>query len=113
MNPLAVLTRKAAKPYTCCECGRTIAKGERHETWQGAHEGMLATMRTCALCAAVRWHWFKKNGKNHGKIEATRLVVYVIGDLRASQVAAAKGDNEAIIKAYALKHGVQAGETLT
>lgn len=49
MNLLAVMTRVAAKPHKCCECGRVIAEG----------------------------------------------------------------DNEALVKAYALKHGVQAGATLT
>lgn len=46
--------RKAAKPYTCEECGDAIAKGDRYEYASGKTEGDFWTFRTCATCVEIR-----------------------------------------------------------
>jgi len=45
---------KARKQYTCCECGRAIVPGERHERTRGLWEGRWETYRTCVPCVALR-----------------------------------------------------------
>ena len=48
--------RRAAKAHRCCECGRTIEIGERHQYARGAMNGYWSAYRTCAHCdAAAEW----------------------------------------------------------
>lgn len=46
--------RKARKEHRCCECGRGIEVGERHEYMRGLYDGSWDTFRTCAHCIAAR-----------------------------------------------------------
>jgi len=46
--------RRAKKEYRCCECGETIAQGDRYEYVWGVWEGDQQTYRTCATCHAIR-----------------------------------------------------------
>jgi hypothetical protein len=48
--------RKAAKDHACCECDRTIVKGERYHYATGLMFDRWDTFRTCGQCAAAR-HW--------------------------------------------------------
>lgn len=45
---------RGRKAYRCCECGETIEKGERHESYAGCWEGEWTTHRTCLGCKAIR-----------------------------------------------------------
>ena len=40
----------AAKEHICCECGRTITKGERYHYAVGKSDGSLWTAKQCAHC---------------------------------------------------------------
>ncbi|MFA5053175.1 MAG: hypothetical protein WC565_03915 [Parcubacteria group bacterium] len=46
--------RKARKPHKCCECGDTIAKGQRYEHVSGLWDGNWDRHDTCATCVAIR-----------------------------------------------------------
>jgi len=46
--------RRARKPYRCCECGRNIAVGEKHEYARGASGGDFWAERTCLICSEIR-----------------------------------------------------------
>lgn len=49
-------TPKARKDHRCCECGRTIHKGERYHTQGGLNDGYFQWHKTCAHCTiAARW----------------------------------------------------------
>lgn len=45
---------KGRNNYSCCECGCTIPKGDRHESVSGKWEGDMRTFRTCLPCVALR-----------------------------------------------------------
>lgn len=45
---------RARKPHKCCECGREINVGERHEVFVARSEGQFFSKRTCAECQDVR-----------------------------------------------------------
>lgn len=47
-------TRIARKAHRCCECKRTIAKGEPYEYASGIWEDGALSFKTCAQCAAMR-----------------------------------------------------------
>ena len=47
-------TRKAAKAHRCCECRRTIEKGDAYHEVRGLWDGQWGTYRTCARCERVR-----------------------------------------------------------
>ena len=59
-NPEAykVLYRKARKEHVCCECLRSIKKGERYQYISGVWEGGPASYKTCRQCAAIRDDYF-------------------------------------------------------
>lgn len=44
----------ARKPHHCCECGMTIAKGEKYETVSGMWDGRCDRIKTCLPCVATR-----------------------------------------------------------
>ncbi len=44
----------ARKQHTCCECGLSIAPGERYERVEGCWEGTWSTFKTCDPCARIR-----------------------------------------------------------
>lgn len=46
--------RTARKDHRCYECGRTIARGERHEVHVAVDDYGITTCRTCAHCEAAR-----------------------------------------------------------
>jgi hypothetical protein len=48
----------ARKPWTCVECRRPIAKGERHERVGALHDGSWSTYRTCLGCVDIRRAFF-------------------------------------------------------
>lgn len=50
--------RKAAKPHRCCECGRTIAKGEQYTHSVGKMDDRMSTYRQCQHCV-VAAHWLQ------------------------------------------------------
>ena len=55
-------TRRARKPYRCCECQREISAGEQYEYATGVlngDDGWL-TMRTCQHCAAGPYDWLER-----------------------------------------------------
>ncbi len=45
---------KARKEHLCCECGRTIARGEQYENASGKTEGGLWRFHTCLTCGEIR-----------------------------------------------------------
>lgn len=48
--------RRAAKPHSCTECGRTIHRGETYRHIHGLCDGLWATHKICAHCgAAAAW----------------------------------------------------------
>lgn len=49
---------KAAKQHKCCECGRSIEKGEEYELVVGKWDGGLSTYKTCLICCEVRKAFF-------------------------------------------------------
>lgn len=49
-----VNVRRARKPHTCCECGRTIPKGAPYRRERGLWDDRWETYATCRLCASVR-----------------------------------------------------------
>jgi len=56
-------TRRAAKPYRCCECNRWIGKGERHRYATGLFDRNWIAYRMCAQCdEATRWLMAVCNG---------------------------------------------------
>ena len=44
----------ARKPHKCCECGETIAVGERYDSCRGKWDSGVQTMRTCLACVELR-----------------------------------------------------------
>ena len=44
----------ARKRHRCCECGSTIAKGERYQSVSGMWEGEFSHIKTCLPCAETR-----------------------------------------------------------
>lgn len=92
--------RAAGKAHRCCECGRTIAVGERHTYAAGKWDGTLDTFRRCAHCEAVWqalderlpcycWYW-------GGLYEDAGLPEY-LHDLRRAQT----GDYFAVMRRIA------------
>lgn len=47
-------TPRARKEHKCCECGRTITVGEKHQAASGKWDGDISTYRTCAECVEIR-----------------------------------------------------------
>jgi len=47
------VTRKAAKQHKCCECGKTIEKGEQYQYSSGIWDGRPASYKQCANCYSV------------------------------------------------------------
>jgi hypothetical protein len=47
---------RAAKQHICCECRRTIRRGETHHYLSGVYDGHWSSYRWCHHCqAAGRW----------------------------------------------------------
>jgi len=46
-------TVKGRKDHRCCECLRTIAKGERHQYVSGLWDGDFSQYRTCQDCLDI------------------------------------------------------------
>ena len=46
--------RKAAKQHKCCECGKTIEKGQDYQYVTMVFEGEFLTYKTCEKCADLR-----------------------------------------------------------
>lgn len=44
----------ARKEHQCCECDRTILKGETYEYVSGVWSGKFSTYKTCLRCIEVR-----------------------------------------------------------
>ncbi len=55
----------ARKPHVCCECKRTIERGERYQRYVGKWEGDFIRYDTCTQCEEIRtvfccgegWMW--------------------------------------------------------
>lgn len=47
-------THKAAKEHHCCECGKTIQRGETYQRVEGCWDGEWSTFKTCQPCAEKR-----------------------------------------------------------
>ena len=50
--------RKAIKEHKCCECGRTINRGEIYEYVSTKYDGDIDTFKTCLDCLSIRWVFF-------------------------------------------------------
>jgi hypothetical protein len=44
----------ARKPHRCCECGTTVAKGEKYESVSGMWDGQFDRIKTCIPCMEIR-----------------------------------------------------------
>lgn len=60
--------RRARRDYRCCECRRTIARGQRHEYVWGVWDGEPDSYRTCLGCAAARDHIADADGYIYGQL---------------------------------------------
>ena len=58
----------ARKEHGCSECGKPIARGERHELVRGCWGGSWSTYRTCLLCVEIRSHFACGNGFIYGQL---------------------------------------------
>ena len=47
-------TVKARKQHTCCECDRTINRGEQYESITGLWDGDIKRYKTCEQCSDLR-----------------------------------------------------------
>jgi hypothetical protein len=47
-------TRRAKKPYKCCDCGAAINPGDEHHYIFGVWDGFAQSFRMCALCMDMR-----------------------------------------------------------
>ncbi len=45
---------KARKDHRCCECRKTIPKGEEYQACSGKFDGAFFYEKTCAACAEIR-----------------------------------------------------------
>lgn len=45
---------KARKEYKCCECHRSIAKGQKYEKYTDKFDGSINTSKTCMDCSNIR-----------------------------------------------------------
>lgn len=46
-------TVKARKTHVCCECGKPIQVGDRHEIAVGKWDGTFDQFRTCCFCSKI------------------------------------------------------------
>ena len=75
---------KARVEHTCCECGRTIGRGEKYERVTGIWDGSASSYTTCLLCSEVR-DW--ANARDHlgvlvgGLIIAMYLPIFQLGNV--------------------------------
>lgn len=56
-NPASVVFDSypvARRPHRCCECGKTIHRGEQYERTKGCWDGSWSTYKTCIGCANLR-----------------------------------------------------------
>jgi hypothetical protein len=51
-------SRKAGKPHVCCECGRSILRGEQHQYSVGKMDSRISNYRQCTHCLAAA-HWLQ------------------------------------------------------
>ena len=65
--------RKARKPHVCCECGGTIAVGERHEYVTANWEGTWCDFRTCPDCVVIRCNLARREGSCGGWLHGGML----------------------------------------
>lgn len=52
-----VQMRKSRKTHRCCECGETIATGQRYEYASMIYEHEPFTFKTCSSCEEIRRHF--------------------------------------------------------
>jgi hypothetical protein len=57
---------KARKPHACCECRRTIAKGEEYERASGRWDRVVSTFHTCTECQDIATSLACDGGRMHG-----------------------------------------------
>lgn len=62
------IVRRAVKPHSCCECGRTIEPGERYETSSGKSDGSVWTYATCSTCQEIREGFYCEGGHAFGTL---------------------------------------------
>jgi hypothetical protein len=60
-------TRVARKAHVCCECGESIAKGQKYEYASGVWEGRPDSFKTCLPCVEIRDH-FACDGWIYGQL---------------------------------------------
>lgn len=63
--------RKAKKLHSCCECGRTIKKGEKYQyVCGGWDDAKVSTFKTCKYCVVAQ-NWLHKEcgGFMHGGLQ--------------------------------------------
>jgi hypothetical protein len=48
------VTRKAIKEHVCCECNRTIRRGEKYEYVSGMWDAYISNHKTCGDCLSIR-----------------------------------------------------------
>ena len=51
---MTTVWRKARKEHRCCECYRTIEKGEKYQYISGIWDGAPSSFKTCRQCAQIR-----------------------------------------------------------
>ena len=62
--------RKAIKEHKCCECGRTIERGEIYEYVSAKYDGRIDTFKTCLDCLSIRDVFFCNGWLYEGMKEA-------------------------------------------
>ena len=62
--------RKAIKNHRCCECGRTINRGETYEYVSGKWDSYIGTYKTCGDCLSIRNTFFCDGWLYEGMTEA-------------------------------------------
>lgn len=58
---------KSRKKHKCCECKRTIEKGEEYEKTSGMWDGRFDEFKTCSDCISLRKEFFT-SGYYFGRI---------------------------------------------
>lgn len=58
--------RNARKEHRCCECRRTICRGDLHEYVKGLWDGLWSEFRTCLFCCDLRAEALKRAEAAYG-----------------------------------------------
>ncbi len=48
------IIRKAIKDHVCCECKRTVRRGEKYEYVSALYDGHISNYKTCEDCLSIR-----------------------------------------------------------